>query len=69
MIDKKGEQVGVLSNDKALELAADSGLDLVEVSPNADPPVCRIMDFGKYQYELKNRRVTLRKSRRKLTLR
>ena len=48
--------MGVLSNDKALELAADSGLDLVEVSPNADPPVCRIMDFGKYQYELKKQK-------------
>ena len=47
MIDREGEQVGVISNDQALELAADSGLDLVEVSPNADPPVCRIMDFGK----------------------
>ena len=53
MIDREGEQVCVLSNDKALELAANLGLDLVEVSPNADPPVCRIMDFGKYQYEQK----------------
>jgi len=47
VIDQKGEQLGVLSNDKALELANDAGLDLVEVSPNADPPVCRIMDYGK----------------------
>jgi len=46
VIDQKSEQLGILSNDKALELATNAGLDLVEVSPNADPPVCRIMDFG-----------------------
>ena len=55
MIDKKGEQVGVLSNDKALELAADSGLDLVEVSPNAEPPVCKILDHGKHLFEQKKK--------------
>ena len=44
MIDKEGEQVGVLSNDKALEMAADSGLDLVEISPNTEPPVCKVID-------------------------
>ena len=65
MIDKEGEQVGVLSNDKALEMAADSGLDLVEVSPNADPPVCRIMDFGKYQYELKKQKSDAKKKQKK----
>ena len=65
MIDKKGEQVGVLSNDKALQMAADSGLDLVEVSPNADPPVCRIMDFGKYQYELKKQKSDAKKKQKK----
>ena len=65
MIDKTGEQVGVLSNDKALELASDSGLDLVEVSPNADPPVCRIMDFGKYQYELKKQKSDAKKKQKK----
>ena len=65
MIDKKGEQVGVLSLDKALELAVDSGLDLVEVSPNADPPVCRIMDFGKYRYELKKQKSDAKKKQKK----
>ena len=65
MIDKKGEQVGVLSTDKALEMASDSGLDLVEVSPNADPPVCRIMDFGKYQYELKKQKSDAKKKQKK----
>lgn len=65
MIDKKGEQAGVLSLDKALELAVDSGLDLVEVSPNADPPVCRIMDFGKYRYELKKQKSDAKKKQKK----
>lgn len=46
-----GEQLGVLSKADALRIAFDRGLDLVEVSPNADPPVCRIMDFGKFKYQ------------------
>ena len=65
MIDNKGEQVGVLTNVKALEIAEDSGLDLVEISPNADPPVCRIMDFGKYQYEIKKQKSDARKKQKK----
>ena len=65
MIDNKGEQVGVLTNVKALEMAEDSGLDLVEISPNADPPVCRIMDFGKYQYEIKKQKSDARKKQKK----
>ncbi len=50
-IDDEGEQLGVLSLTDALALAAEKGLDLVEVSPNAVPPVCRIMDYGKFKYE------------------
>jgi len=65
VIDKTGEQVGILSNEKALEMAEDSGLDLVEVSPNADPPVCRIMDFGKYQYEIKKQKSDAKKKQKK----
>lgn len=53
--------VGVLSIKDALSLANKRGLDLVEVSPNADPPVCRIMDFGKYQYEENRKRKEARK--------
>jgi len=53
VIKGKGEQLGILDIDQAVEMAADAGLDLVEVSPNAEPPVCRVMDFGKYQYEQK----------------
>ena len=52
VIDQDGEQAGVLPIAEALELAKNEGLDLVEVSPTAKPPVCRIMDFGKYLFEL-----------------
>lgn len=51
VITDTNENVGVITIGRALELAESRGLDLVEVSPNADPPVCRIMDFGKFQYE------------------
>ncbi len=51
VIDSSGEQRGVLPIREAIEVAKDEGLDLVEVSPNVDPPVCRIMDFGKYLFE------------------
>ncbi len=51
VINSSGEQVGVMPLSDAVGLAKDEGLDLVEVSPNAEPPVCRIMDFGKYQFE------------------
>lgn len=51
VIDDEGEQRGVMSLTAAIAVAKGEGLDLVEVSPNADPPVCRIMDFGKYLFE------------------
>lgn len=50
-IDDQGRQVGILSTQEALDLAVKRNLDLVEVAPEATPPVCRIMDFGKYRYE------------------
>ena len=43
--------IGIVSRNEALDMAADAGLDLVEIAPNADPPVCKILDFGKYKYE------------------
>jgi translation initiation factor IF-3 len=52
VIDATGRMVGVLSRDQALSLALEQGLDLVEVSPTAEPPVCRILDFGKFLFEL-----------------
>jgi len=51
VIDDQGEQLGILPPFEALKIAREKGLDLVEVSPTAQPPVCRIMDFGKYMYE------------------
>ncbi len=51
MIGPDGTQYGVITTDEALTRARDAGLDLVEVAPNEKPPVCRIMDFGKYKYE------------------
>ena len=51
MINSDGEQAGVMALAEALELAREVSLDLVEVSPNAEPPVCRIMDFGKFVFE------------------
>ncbi len=51
MIDPDGNQLGVIPIDRALAAAADFGLDLVEVSPNANPPVCKVMDYGRYKYE------------------
>ncbi|MGD8390370.1 MAG: translation initiation factor IF-3 [Desulfobacterales bacterium] len=51
LIDPDGNQVGIIPTKEALVAAADVGLDLVEVSPNANPPVCKIMDYGRYKYE------------------
>jgi len=51
VIGSDGEMVGVLSRDEALTLAEEAGLDLVEIQPNADPPVCKVMDFGKFKFE------------------
>ena len=51
LISPEGKQLGIIDTTKAINLALENGLDLVEVAPNATPPVCRIMDFGKYVYE------------------
>lgn len=51
VIDEDGQQLGVLSKNEALRMAEDQGLDLVEISPNADPPVAKIVDWGKYNYQ------------------
>jgi translation initiation factor IF-3 len=55
VIDDSNNQVGIIDTREALSKARESGLDLVEVSPNAEPPVCRIMDFGKWLYEEKRK--------------
>jgi len=55
VVDDEGGQVGIMSSRDALSLAREKGLDLVEVSPQASPPVCRIMDYGKFKYEASKR--------------
>jgi len=55
VIDQEGQQLGVITLKKALELAIQAELDLVEVAPNADPPVCKIMDYGKFKYQQNKR--------------
>jgi translation initiation factor IF-3 len=61
VVDENGEQVGIKTRDEALALAHERDLDLVEVAANADPPVCRIMDYGKYRYEQEQKAKTARK--------
>lgn len=63
LIDVDGEQIGVISVEEAQKHADKVGQDLVEVSPNADPPVCRIMDYGKFRYEITKRSKMARKNR------
>jgi translation initiation factor IF-3 len=55
LVSQTGEQLGILPTDEALQMAEQAGLDLVEVAPNERPPVCRIMDFGKFKYQQKKR--------------
>ena len=66
LIDSTGDQRGVMSFNDALEIAQDEGLDLVEVSPNADPPVCRIMDFGKYLFEQNKKAQSARRKQKQV---
>jgi translation initiation factor IF-3 len=64
LIDADGEMVGVVSLREGLDMAAEVGLDLVEVSPNADPPVCKILDFGKFKYEAQKKKNEARKKQK-----
>ncbi len=64
VIDSNGQQLGVMLVKEALRTAAEQGLDLVEVAPQARPPVCRIMDYGKYKYEQSKRERDARKKQR-----
>lgn len=64
MVDHNGEMKGVMSVRDALVLAEEAGLDLVEVSPNASPPVCKILDFGKYKYEMQKKAAEARKKQK-----
>ncbi len=63
LIDANGKQVGVMSPQEALKYAEEEGLDLVEVAPNANPPVCRIMDYGKFKYQQRKKAQESRKKK------
>ncbi|HAD86548.1 MAG TPA: translation initiation factor IF-3 [Rhodospirillaceae bacterium] len=64
VVDADGEMVGVLSTKEAIEMAFEVGLDLVEVSPNAAPPVCKILDYGKFKYEAQKKANEARKKQK-----
>src|SRR5258708_33991766 len=64
LVDERGEMVGIVQRTEALAMAADAGLDLVEIAPNADPPVCKILDFGKYKYEEQKKKNEARKKQK-----
>jgi len=64
LLDNEGEQVGILSTDEARAKAAQMDLDLVCISPNASPPVCRIMDYGKYRYEQQRKQKESKKNQK-----
>ena len=64
LIDADGEQVGVVSVAEGIDLADEAGLDLVEISPNASPPVCKILDYGKYKYEAQKKANEARKKQK-----
>ncbi len=68
MIDEEGTQLGVMTPGAAIAIAEERGLDLVEVAPNGKPPVCRIMDYGKYRYQMKRKAHEARKHQKSITV-
>jgi translation initiation factor IF-3 len=68
LVDENGEMLGVTATDEALRKAQDAGLDLVEVSPNADPPVCKILNYGKFKYEAQKKANEARKKQKVITV-
>ncbi|WP_395683864.1 translation initiation factor IF-3 [Dokdonella sp.] len=68
VIGAEGEQVGILSRDEALAMAQDAGLDLVEIQPNGDPPVCRIMDFGKFKFDAQKKAHAAKKKQKQVEI-
>ncbi|MGD9387979.1 MAG: translation initiation factor IF-3 [Gammaproteobacteria bacterium] len=66
VIGSDGEQLGIMERDEALRLAADEGLDLVEVAPTAEPPVCKVMDYGKFVFEQNKKNQVAKKKQRQI---
>jgi translation initiation factor IF-3 len=69
LIDEKGQQVGIMRTQEALRHAQDLDLDLVEVAPDAKPPVCRVLDYSKYKYEQAQKQKAARKHQQQITIR
>jgi translation initiation factor IF-3 len=68
LIDAEGGQLGVVATHEAKKLCEEAGLDLVEVSPDANPPVCRIMDYGKYKFQMSKRKAAARKKQKQVQI-
>ncbi|MET0106257.1 MAG: translation initiation factor IF-3 [Sedimenticola sp.] len=68
LIGADGEQVGIVSINEAMENAEEAGLDLVEIVPNAEPPVCRVMDFGKFVFEQKKQKSAAKKKQKQVQI-
>ncbi|MEN1926266.1 translation initiation factor IF-3 [Luteimonas sp. MJ293] len=68
VIGSDGEMIGLLSRDEALGQAQEEGLDLVEIQPNADPPVCRIMDYGKFRFDLQKKANLAKKKQKQVEI-
>ena len=64
LIDENGNMIGVVSVREGLEMVVEAGLDLVEISPNVDPPVCKILDYGKYKFESQKKKAAERKKQK-----
>lgn len=64
LIDENGKQIGIVPLQEALRIANEKGLDLVEIAPNANPPVCKLLDYGKFLYELKKKEKEAKKKQR-----
>ena len=69
VIDEDGKQIGIMKTDQALAYARDRDLDLVEVAPDAKPPVCRVLDYSKYKYEQSQKQKQARKHQQQITVR
>ena len=68
VISSSGENLGILKTNQAISLAKEEGLDLIEISPNAKPPVCKIMDMGKYKYDAQKKANKAKKKQKKIDL-
>ena len=66
VISSDGENLGVLNLSEAIKKAKNEGLDLIEIAPNAKPPVCKIMDMGKYKYDAQKKQIKQKKNKKKL---